>query len=146
MQRPRVLLDTNILISGLVFANGNEHRFLRLIEDEIITLVLPETVLIEAKEVMKEKFPGFEELLDIFLDRINFELVQISAISPRIAKDSERVRDKKDAPIYSAAEFSKPDYLINSDKTLRSDLANSSEISFKTKASSRREFLRNFPQ
>ncbi|MGI0078345.1 MAG: PIN domain-containing protein [Nitrososphaerales archaeon] len=94
MQRPRVLLDTNILISGLAFTRGNEHAILRLLEDERITLVLARNSSDRSKQVLKEKFPGFEELLDIFLDRIDFELVRISEISPRIVKDSEKVIDK----------------------------------------------------
>ena len=51
MRRPRVLLDTNVLISGLVFPKGNEHRILALAEEESITLVLPEPVLIEAHDL-----------------------------------------------------------------------------------------------
>ena len=43
--KPTVLIDTNILISGLVFLRGNEHRILKLAEDKAITLVLPEFVL-----------------------------------------------------------------------------------------------------
>lgn len=145
MQRPRVLLDTNTLISGLVFTKGNEHGILRLVEDKRITLVLSETVLIEAKKVLEEKFLGFEELLDVFLNRINFEEVRIIKIQSRMANDSGKVRDKKDVPIYSAVAFSKPDYVISGDGTLRQDLANSSEISDNTIVYSSREFLRNFP-
>lgn len=33
MAGPRVLLDTNILVSGMVFTKGNEHEILRLIEE-----------------------------------------------------------------------------------------------------------------
>jgi predicted nucleic acid-binding protein len=40
--KPTVLIDTNILVSGLVFLKGNEHRILKLAEDKRIVLVLPE--------------------------------------------------------------------------------------------------------
>ncbi|MGI0078350.1 MAG: hypothetical protein ACRECH_01865 [Nitrososphaerales archaeon] len=106
---------------------------------------MAETVLIETKEVLKGKFPGFEEPLDIFLDRIDFELVRMSEISSRIVKDSEKVRDRKDAPIYAAVALTRPDYVISGDATLRSDLANSSEIFTYNKVCSSREFLTNFP-
>lgn len=52
MPEPRVLMDTNVLISGLVFSGGNEHRILRLAEDGEITLVLPEFVLQETERVL----------------------------------------------------------------------------------------------
>jgi predicted nucleic acid-binding protein len=37
-----VLIDRNILVSGLVFLEGNEHRILNLAEDKVIILLLPE--------------------------------------------------------------------------------------------------------
>ncbi len=115
-RRPRVLLDTNVLISGLVFPKGNEHRILALAEKESITLVLPEPVLIEAHDVLLEKFPGFESLLEMFVNRVGFESVEgLSDISARL--DVNRVRDKKDAPIFAAVALSKPDYAITGDRT-----------------------------
>jgi len=44
-----VLIDTNILLSGLVFLDDNEHRILKLAEDKAISLALPEFVLKEAR-------------------------------------------------------------------------------------------------
>jgi predicted nucleic acid-binding protein len=44
-RKPTVLIDTNILISGLVFLKGNEHKILKLAEDKAIALILPEFVL-----------------------------------------------------------------------------------------------------
>jgi len=45
--KPRALLDTNILISGLFFLKGNEHKILELAEEGEIVLILPESVLRE---------------------------------------------------------------------------------------------------
>jgi hypothetical protein len=39
--KPTVLIDTNILISGLVSSKGNEHRILKIAEDKEIVLILP---------------------------------------------------------------------------------------------------------
>jgi len=50
----RVLVDTDILVSGLVFTKGNEHQVLQLAEDEKITLVTPEIVMVEAEEALRE--------------------------------------------------------------------------------------------
>jgi putative PIN family toxin of toxin-antitoxin system len=140
-ERVSVLLDTNILISGLVFANGNEHRILKLIEDGTISLVLPETVMIESKEVLKEKFEGLGSLLNLFLDKLDYELVRLDDILLRIDRDSGKMRDKKDTPIFSAAALAKPNYVITGDQKLRLDLLGSPELIKSTKICSSREFL-----
>jgi len=68
--KPRVLIDTNILISGLVFLKGNEHKILKLAEERKIVLVLPEFVLEEGRLVLARSFPGHEALLDAFLTSV----------------------------------------------------------------------------
>ena len=75
--RPKftVLVDTNILVSGQVFLEGNEHRILKLVEDKAITLVLPESVLKEARAVLGRRFPGHEIFLDAFLLRAEHTIV-----------------------------------------------------------------------
>ncbi len=143
MRKARVLLDTNILISGLVFKKGNEHKILRLIEERRITLVLPETVLIEARRVLAEKFPGFEKLLDLFLDRTEFENIPLNNILPTLETHVGKVKDAKDTPIYAAIATAKPDYAVTGDKTLRSDLSRFPQTG-STRACSAKEFLDEF--
>ncbi len=140
-ERVSVLLDTNILISGLVFAKGNEHRILQLIEEGTIDLVLPETVLIESREVLKEKFEGLESLLGLYLDKIDYQLVRLHDILSRIETDMGKVHDQKDTPIFSATAIAKSNYVVTGDQKLRLDLIVSTEIARNTKACSSREFL-----
>ena len=64
-----VLIDTNILVSGLVFGKGNEHQILEIAENKSITLVLPEFVLEETRAVLRQRFSGHEMLLDVYLQR-----------------------------------------------------------------------------
>ena len=80
--RPKftVLVDTNILVSGQVFLEGNEHRILKLAEDKAITLVLPEFVLKEARAVLGRRFPGHGIFLDAFLLRAEHTIVPWSRI------------------------------------------------------------------
>jgi putative PIN family toxin of toxin-antitoxin system len=144
MGKPRVLLDTNIIVSGLVFAKGNEHRILRLVEDRRIGLVLPESVLLEAKRVLAERFPGFEVLLDLFLSRIEFEKVPVDSILLMSRIYENEVRDPKDATLYAAVILARPDYVVTGDKDLRFDLNRSPEIVSKTKACSSKELLDEF--
>lgn len=144
MEKARVLLDTNILISGLVFTKGNGHKILRLIEDRHITLVIPETVLMEARKVLMEKFPGFERLLDLFLGRIELETIPLSHILSTLKTYTAKVRDSKDAPIYVAIALTKPDHVVTGDKILRLDLRRALEIIGNTKVCSSKEFLDEF--
>ncbi len=43
MSKLRVLLDTNVIVSGLVFSGGNEHRILKLAEKQQILVTWNET-------------------------------------------------------------------------------------------------------
>ena len=79
-----VLIDTNILVSGLVFLKGNEHRILKLAEEKAITLVLPEFVLKEARAVLGRRFPGHEIFLDTFLLRAEHTILPWSRIEQDI--------------------------------------------------------------
>lgn len=141
MPKARVLLDTNILLSGLVFNQGNEHQILRALEDRQLALVLPETVLVEAKRVLATKFSGFERVLELFLDRIECELLSLERLLPAIKDCEEKVRDRKDAPLYAVIILARPNYVVTGDKALRVDLKTSAEIIRDTKVCSSREFL-----
>ena len=140
MPEPRVLLDTNILISGLVFSGGNEHRILRLAEDGEITLVLPEFVLQETKRVLTERFTGYEGLLDVFLSKLNYILVHWDKLETILPQHEGQVRDKKDIPVLAAVIASEPDFAVTGDRALREDLRRCEEVSG-TKICSSRQFL-----
>lgn len=136
-----MLLDTNILVSGLIFLRGNEHQILRLIEEGKFKLILPESVLIEAKKTLGEKFKGFEELFDIYLSKTKTETISTDRILPLATTYDKQVRDKTDLPIYIAIILTEPQYAITGDKRLREDLLNSHRISRKTQVCTSREFL-----
>lgn len=141
MAGPRVLLDTNILVSGMVFTKGNKHEILRLIEEGKLRLVIPETVLMEAKKVFAEKFAGTDKLLDLFLERIRPELIRLREVLPLLETHASKVKDTKDVPIYSAIILAKPDFAVTGDKLLRLDLRKWAELTRNTKVYSSRELL-----
>lgn len=74
------MLDTNIIIFGIAFA-GNERKLLDSIYCTITTLVLNEYVALEAKTVLKRKFPGKESLLDDFIDMFQVEIAAMPLIN-----------------------------------------------------------------
>jgi putative PIN family toxin of toxin-antitoxin system len=142
--RPRftVLIDTNILVSGLVFLGGNEHRILKLAEDKTITLVLPEFVLEEAREVLDRRFPGYEMFLDAFLLRAEHSVVPWSRIEQDIALHQGEVRDAKDAAVLMSTILAKPNFTVTGDKTLREDMRRCRDIAGITTICSSSEILK----
>ena len=142
--RPRgaVLVDTNILVSGLVFTKGNEHKVLRLAEDKEISLVLLEFVVKEARTVLGQSFPGQETLLDAFLQRTQHTAVPMNQFEREIHRYRERVRDAKDTAVLAATIVTKPDFTVTGDKTLREDMKQSREVTDHTIVCSSSEFLK----
>jgi len=143
MSGPSVLLDSNILISGLVFSKGNEHIVLRMAEEGEITLVLPEFVREEAERVLAERFAGYEALLNVFLSRLSYTFVGWNELEGLLPRCLGRVRDRKDVPVLAVILASRPEFVITGDKDLREDLNGCGEISG-TKICSSREFLEEF--
>ena len=141
--RLTVLIDTNILISGLVFLEGNEHRILKLAEDKAITLELPEFVLKEARAVLGRRFHGHEEFLDAFLRRAEHTVVPWNRIEQDIPLHQGEVRDAKDAAVLTSTILAKPNFAVTGDRTLREDMKRSRHAARVTTICSSSEFLKN---
>ncbi len=109
----RIMLDTNIIISGLAFA-GNERKLLDTVYRKNATLIISEYVALETKTVLKKKFPEKENLLD---ELINLFKVEIAALpSNEEVKQAESIiRDQKDAVILATALRVKPDVFVSGD-------------------------------
>lgn len=68
----RVFVDTNIIISAILFPNGKVAQvFSHLLEKH--TLIISSYTKEECEEVFEKKFPSKKEVLDIFFDDIGFE-------------------------------------------------------------------------
>ena len=123
MSRPRILLDTNILVSGLVFY-GNEHQILKKAERNTIALVLSDFILLETRRILEAKFKGYEGLFDVFLKNILYELIPGELIRETLAICEGKIRDKKDTHVLASVIASDPDYIVTGDRELREDLNN----------------------
>jgi putative PIN family toxin of toxin-antitoxin system len=117
--KPRVFLDTNILVSGMVFA-GNERKLLDAIIDGKLGPVLSADVIDEANVVLMKKFPKQAVLFPLFLRLVKHERVPKSAYKSSEGQYSKLVGDKVDVPILAAAVTSMSDYLATGDKGLLS--------------------------
>jgi len=118
-KKPRIFLDTNILVSGIVFA-GNERKLLDSIIDGKLGLVLSSDVIDEANAVLERKFPKHSVLFPLFLRLVKHEKISKSAYKSSEKRYAKLTSDEADVPILAAAAVSGADYLVTGDKGILS--------------------------
>ena len=65
------VIDTNVLVSGLISPNGYPARIVELLRSGEVRTVLDDRILCEYAEVLKRPVFGFpENEIDIFLERL----------------------------------------------------------------------------
>lgn len=111
----RVMVDTNTLISGIVF-KGVEHRLLEKARENKFKLVLSEDVIEETKEVIKRKLPDKIAMVDEFLENIKFEYLPVKQYQKLIPKYKNFMSDSEDIPILVSGIKANPDYFVTGDK------------------------------
>lgn len=108
----RVMLDTNVLLSALLFPSKQMDRILTEVS-MYHTLVLASVVIYELHEVIRRKFPAKEGVIDSLLAKMSYELVYTPH---NIAPDRFLIRDKKDYPILYTAIVEGIDIFVTGDK------------------------------
>ena len=105
----RVLIDTNILISALLFPSSVPARArLRAVsEDE---LVLCDQNIAELREVLRRKAPARLPAAEALLAELSYELI------PAVVNTQKTIRDEKDQPILNAAVLYEVDAVVTGDK------------------------------
>jgi len=116
MRTDRVFVDTNILLSGLVF-KGNESKVLDLAIEGTIRLVVPEVVIGEARTVLGEKFPRHTHVLDEFLSLVGYDPGS-SPSEDDFLRARAALRDPGDVPVLAAVLACKPDFALTGDNDL----------------------------
>lgn len=112
----RIILDTNIIISAILFG-GKPQQVLSLIIDSKLELYLSETILSEINSVLnREKF-------NIPKDYVIVIMKQIRSISNIVSPDSQSKginisRDKADNKFIHCAIEANADYIITGDQDL----------------------------
>jgi putative PIN family toxin of toxin-antitoxin system len=109
----RIMLDTNVLISALVFRSEHLTRVIQKVVEQD-TLVLCSYVIDEINIVVERKFPKHKSTMDKFLSRLSFELVY----SPKEIEGAKlfEIRDDNDYIILHTAIIEDIDILITGDK------------------------------
>ena len=108
----RVMLDTNVLISALLFPGSKINAMMNCIFTQH-QLVLSSYVVDELKRVVKRKFPQKENAINKLLMLMSFEYVY----TPNdIEGGLFDIRDEKDYPVLYTAIIEDVDVLITGDK------------------------------
>ena len=114
----KIMLDTNVLISALVF--GGKTKL--LLENLILSdheIFVSDYVCSEFEEKLKMKWPDKADKLISIVHKMNFHFCQSTE------QVLGEVRDKKDVPVLSDAIFNNVDILLTGDKDfLESDITN----------------------
>lgn len=109
----RVFVDTNIVISAMLFPNGKVAKvFSHLLEKH--TLIISSYTKEACTEVFEKKFPSKIKQLEIFFDGINFE--EFKSPEKIDEKKYPKIRDIKDLPVLVSAILSDADILLTGDK------------------------------
>ena len=109
----RIMLDTNILISIIIFDSKKLKKLLVEICEKH-SLVLSSYVIQELEEVTKRKFPNKIKEMNEFLFNLPYELEYTP--DTIIEEKSVEIRDTKDLPVLYSAIIADVDVLITGDK------------------------------
>jgi putative PIN family toxin of toxin-antitoxin system len=130
----RILLDTNIYVSAILF-KGKPRLVLQELVDERVSAFISNEILKELEDTLsKPKFKLNNDFVQIVLSEIR-DITKLISISP--LNSYLDLRDRNDYHILEAAYSAKVDFLVTGDKDLLS-LKNISDF----KIVSPEEFLR----
>ena len=108
----RIMLDTNVLISALLFPGTRMDTMMNNIFMEH-QLVLSSYVVEELKRVVQRKFPGKETYVGKMLLKMSYEYVYTPE---EFDTELFHIRDMKDYPVLYTAIIEDIDILITGDK------------------------------
>ena len=115
----RAVVDTNIVVSGLIVPRGNPYRLLESFRARAFTLVISREQQDELAEVLqrpaiRQRFQVADEIIAGFLD-----LIETTALlTPLMDPLPVPVRDPKDEMILSSALSGNAAYLVSGDADL----------------------------
>ncbi len=105
------MVDTNVLISLLIFSSKKMNRMMEYIFTEH-QLILSSYIVEELKDVVRRKFVGKAGVVDTLLAKMNYEYVY----TPDILDETLfEIRDVKDYPVLYTAILEDVDILVTGD-------------------------------
>lgn len=113
--KPRIVVDTNVLLSGIFFEKGNEAQVLQLVLEDRVNLLTSLETLEELRETLTR--PKFHLLPSQSLALFQLILGK-SRVILKINEAEVRCRDKNDQKFLDCAHTGRADYLISGDPDL----------------------------
>ncbi len=105
----RILVDTNILFSALVFPRSRPAQALLHVADNH-EMVLCDRNIMELRDILQRKAPQFLPDAEVLLAQMSYELI------PAVDHAEKLIRDAKDQPILNAAIIFDVDIILTGDK------------------------------
>ncbi|MCD8379051.1 MAG: putative toxin-antitoxin system toxin component, PIN family [Lachnospiraceae bacterium] len=105
----RILVDTNVLFSALLFPKSKPAKALLHIADNH-EMVMCDQNIAEFKEILQRKAPAYLPDAEVLLAEMSYELI------PAISHAEKLIRDADDQPILNAAIVSDVDIILTGDK------------------------------
>ena len=105
----RVLVDTNILFSALLFPNSKPAQALMHVA-EYHDMVLCDRNIVEIRDILRRKAPKYLPDAEVLLAELSYELI------PAVDHAEKLIRDAKDQPILNAAIVAGVDIILTGDK------------------------------
>ena len=117
----RVILDTNVFISGLIFPESTPGKILKAWRSASLDLMISEPLLVELRRVLSypkihQRLHWDEQQVDRYLLLLRFfaEVVDVAEVSASVP------RDHADEPVLATLLASNADYLVTGDDDLLS--------------------------
>lgn len=105
----KILIDTNILFSALLFPNSKPAKAL-MHTAKNHEMYLSDRNIAELKEILKRKKPELLPDAEVLLSAMSYELI------PAIDYGEKLIRDSKDQPILNGAIMANVDIVLTGDK------------------------------
>ena len=105
----RILVDTNILFSALLFPHSKPAQAL-LYAVDYHEIVLCDRNLTELRDILKRKAPKYLPDAEVLIAELPYELI------PAVDHAEKLIRDAKDQPILNAAIVADVDMILTGDK------------------------------
>ena len=111
--KPRVFIDSSVLITAIYSARGHSFDLLLLGVKEEITVIISDDVIYETMKNIAKDRPEKLPVLQRAFHTSNFEIV---TVTKEDVFDAAKHIVEKDAPILAAAKVSSIDMLVSLDK------------------------------
>ena len=105
----RILVDTNVLFSAVIFPKSKPARALLHVADNH-EMVLCDRNITEIRDILKRKAPKYLPDAEVLLAEMSYELI------PAVDHAEKLIRDAKDQPILNAAIVADVDIILTGDK------------------------------